>query len=803
MKKILILFLGIKVPIIAFSQNNQAKGRVLDELTSNPISGATIKVGNNTFLSDENGNFNFDCNKGITISANADDYKSNSIIIKDCEDVLLVTLRSTKIQNLSEIEITATSNPHKEMLYQPSSIARLGLNEIKRGNGLFMDDAINTNIAGVAMQRRTVSAGQTINIRGYGNGIRGANGLSSNFDTQGSKIYLNGILITDAEGITLMDDIDFGSIAGVEVLKGPAGSLYGLAIAGAVNLKTVRPQAGKISIGQDVMFGSYGLQRYTTTLQIGTARSSLLVNYGKQKFDGFMPHTASTKDFVTIVGTYDANEKQSMNVYFGHGNSYDERNGELTASQYDTLNYSGNPAYIKNNAHSNVISARAGFGHTYKFSKNFSNTTTVFASGISSNASSAGGWTDKLPVNYGLRSTFDYSRKLSDKITISGVTGIEAQRQNAQTIGYNMVVDSLNPLGDNLIGSMRSNTYAISKTYSYFTEWTLALPYETSLTAGVGVSNMSIELNDRFYVASNNSSNPNVLHKPTQYKNSFNNLVSPHVALNKVINKKISVYASYGVGYKAPVSSYFYIPLTGELNTNLKPEFGTQYEIGTKGLLFKNKLSYQIALFNTIYKDKMTIVAVPNAVNTATSYTYVANGGTQNNKGLELSIKYTVINSESGFIRNLSPFANLTYSNFKFEEFRFEQLNSTKDEAIINDLTGKYVAGVPPIVYNAGVDFSSNLGIYANMTYSYRGEAYYTAFNDNTKVSKSFGLLNAKVGYTRTFFNHFNLDAFFGANNITSIQYYQMLFANQTPDVYLPGPCEINFFGGLNLKYYF
>ncbi|HAP06793.1 MAG TPA: hypothetical protein DCR20_03130, partial [Planctomycetaceae bacterium] len=60
--------------------------------------------------------------------------------------------------------------------------------------------------------------------------------MSSNFDGQGYKVYLNGIPVTDAEGITTMDDIDFGAIGNAEIVKGPAGTLYGQAIAGAVNL---------------------------------------------------------------------------------------------------------------------------------------------------------------------------------------------------------------------------------------------------------------------------------------------------------------------------------------------------------------------------------------------------------------------------------------------------------------------------------------------------------------------------------------------------------------------------------------
>jgi len=802
MKKIILIIIGFGLNFNSFSQIKQAQGRVVDEVNGNPIAGATVGLTNNkTTQSDENGYFSFDCQATQTINAIAREFTNASAKVKNCDEILLIVMKPLGVKYLSEIEITASSNKNKELLYQPSSISKLGITEIKRGTGLSFDDAINTNIPGVTMQRRTFGAGQSFNIRGYGNGARGTRGVSSNFDSQGSKVYLNGIPITDAEGITLMDDLDFGSIGNVEVLKGPSGSLYGLAIAGVVNLKTIKPEVGKVSIGQEVIFGSYGLQRYTTSLQIGGARSSLLVNYGKQKFDGFMPHTSSSKDFVNVIGTFDANDKQSMNVYFGYSKSYDERNGELTAGQYDTLNYTGNPAYIKNNAHSNVMSARAGFGHTYKFSKNLSNTTTIFATGMAMDFSSAGGWTDKIPVNFGIRSTFDYSKKLGEKFNLSGVTGIEAQQQNAQTIGYGMVKDSLNLTGDNLIGPMRSNTLAISKTASYFTEWTLTMPYELSLTVGVGISNMAIELNDRFYVASNNSSNPAVLHKPTTYSKSYNGMVSPHVAINKVINKKVSVYASYGMGYKAPVSSYFYIPLTGELNTNLRPEIGTQFEVGTKGTLLNNKLNYQLAVFNAIYTDKMTVVAVPNVENTATSYTYVANGGTQNNKGIEVVLKYTVLSSEDGIVKNLTPFVNLAYSYFKYEDFRFQQLNSTNSGIVEVDFSNKFVPGVPPITFNAGIDFATKMGLYANATYSYRHKVFYTS--DNLNEADGFSLVNAKIGYSKLFFNHFKLDTYFGANNITGAQHYQMLFVNQLPDAYLPSPMNINFFGGVNLKYNF
>ncbi len=185
---------------------------------------------------------------------------------------------TTNVHPLNEVEISASADRHRDLLKEPASIGRLNEVDLKRSTGLFLDDAINVNIPGVYMERRTVSAGQQFNIRGYGNGIRGTNGVNSNFDGQGYKVYLNDIPVTDAEGITLMDDIDFSSIGSVEVSKGPMGTQYGLAIAGMVDLRTKKVAPGTLSIGEDVLFGDYGLKRYTTHLQIGGQHSSMLIN---------------------------------------------------------------------------------------------------------------------------------------------------------------------------------------------------------------------------------------------------------------------------------------------------------------------------------------------------------------------------------------------------------------------------------------------------------------------------------------------------------------------------------------------
>ncbi len=329
--------------------------------------------------------------------------------------------------------------------------------------------------------------------------------------------------------------------------------------------------------------------------------------------------------------------------------------------------------------------SEAGLNHFYKFSNNISNTTSIFGSGINSDASSAGGWTDKDPINYGFRTVFNTNFNLNEDFQLSGKTGMEAQKQNGQTIGYRMIENAANPDAYNVIGPLKSNTYSESETSSYFTEWILTMPYELSLTAGIGLSTMNIKLSDRL--------TENELAQPSDYSRTYNDMVSPHVAINKIFNDQISVYASYSTGYKAPVSSYFFIPTTGQVNRDLKPEKGTQFEIGSKGSFLKDKLNYQLALFQTKFKDKMTVVAVPNSENTATAYTYVANGGTQNHKGLEAAISYDLYDSKEGFFTTIKPFANLTLSDFKYEEFKFQQLTSDKTNIARNRLQWKYCCG--------------------------------------------------------------------------------------------------------------
>jgi len=261
------------------------------------------------------------------------------------------------------------------------------------------------------------------------------------------------------------------------------------------------------------------------------------------------------------------------------------------------------------------------------------------------------------------------------------------------------------------------------------------------------------------------------------------------------------------------VSSYFFIttpavaaasvPVTSRVNNDLIPEIGNQFEVGTKGALQNGKLTYELALFNAVFSNKMTTVAVPlNA--TTTMYSYVVNGGKQKHKGIEALVKYTAYQSASGFFKAVTPFANFTYSDFKYDNFKFQTVGKTaanKDTALTSDFSGQQVAGVAKTMFNVGIDVFTNPGFYFNINLLNRGGMPITS--DGVYKTKSYTLLNSKLGYQKALSKHFDADFYFGINNITGTQYPFMVFANQLPDAYLPAPLKANYFGGINLKYNF
>jgi iron complex outermembrane receptor protein len=375
---------------------------------------------------------------------------------------------------------------------------------------------------------------------------------------------------------------------------------------------------------------------------------------------------------------------------------------------------------------------------------------------------------------------------------------------NGSSIGYAMDVDSTNLDSPYKIPTtIRSNQLLSNLTYSYFTQWSLSLPKGFSINAGIGISNQSLELTNKFWGVTNNHPGNKV---PKIQANDYNFLPSPSFSIHKIFGKVASIYASYAMGYKAPVTSNLLITATNKINTGLKPERGQQIEIGTKGNFLENKLYYSVALFYAQFTNKFATVvdSVLNSDGKYGKYIYPVNAGTTNNLGVECEISYKIIDSPTKFVKLLRPFANITYSFYRYGDYEFQSIktDSLGVHLVINNYKGIQVAGVSPLVFNIGIDFDTKIGLYANINYGYRTAMNMTTDGDSENKAHPFGLLNMKIGYLKRF-KGFEMNLFAGANNMTGTQYYMMAMIDHMPEPYIPGPYKINFYGGVGLKYYF
>ena len=148
--------------------------------------------------------------------------------------------------------------------------------------------------------------------------------------------------------------------------------------------------------------------------------------------------------------------------------------------------------------------------------------------------------------------------------------------------------------------------------------------------------------------------------------NAFDPVVTPRIAVSKVFSKEASVYVSISTGYAPPLLSDA-IASDGSIDTDLKPEHAIQYELGSKGNLFNGKLAYQLALLDLENTDKLVI-------ETSNSVTFTTNAGKQQNRGVELSLSYLLLNDPIQKISILRPWISYTYSNFKYSDFKSDNI---------------------------------------------------------------------------------------------------------------------------------
>ncbi|MCE1165185.1 MAG: TonB-dependent receptor, partial [Bacteroidetes bacterium] len=721
MKKIILLSILLIVYLNVHAQYS-LRGTIRDIQNNLPIPSAIVTIpGTEIHTStDDEGLFELKSSSAITtISIRAIGYEQKEITVSDYKNEILITLQPT---NLSTGEIQVESNM-KRNIETPQSIGHLSKEDLNRDIGINFQNTMNL-LPGVRMQFRNLGSGVLMSIRGYG--------VQTNFNGNGYKAYYNDISLTDADGTTALDEVDYTNLGNVEVYKGPSSSIYGANIAGTLIMKTDKaPWGTNIVLGG--LGGSFGLFRTNTGISVGSEKLNLFVNYGHQQADGFRQHNNTQEDFAIVNGTVYIDSKNTFSFFGNYSNVYNALAGEQ-----DSLTFLNNPTladtqYVNNDAHIRSESSRIGFSFEHLFSKVFKNKTTIYAGFFFQDQPSAAGLTRANKTKLGGRTTFSYSPVIGTVPANFTFGGEFLQNLNFQK-SYGLV--------DSKLGALRGDQEIKPMTYNMFGQVDLDITKTTLFTAGASLNFVEYSVTDMM------AGTPTHVNM-TGYRK-FDPIVTPRVAINQIIKGLFSVYASVSTGFTPPSTSQVLITQLGKVNLDLKSETAVSYEIGTKGDLFDKKLSYEIAGYLMNVSNKLVTQNFVASGSTP-AYSITTNAGEVRYKGIEGKVSYAYLPANSNIISLVRPFVTYTYTDNKNVDFKSDNNNNANTK----DYSGLVVPGVAPNVLNFGLDVFSKQGLYLNMTYSWTDEIY-TTFN-NQHAAPSYSLLNSRLGYKRNIANMFNL----------------------------------------------
>lgn len=242
----------------------------------------------------------------------------------------------------------------------------------------------------------------------------------------------------------------------------------------------------------------------------------------------------------------------------------------------------------------------------------------------------------------------------------------------------------------------------------------------------------------------------------------------PKFGLSYTLNDDINLFASYSKGYMA--GGFNYYAMMAHAGNKFEPQTSNNYEIGLKGLALDNTLRYAVTLFHMDIKDIHMYEIINQAFITS-------NGGRAKSQGIELEALYRLNNG-------IDINAAFGYNKTKYKQ------NINNPQAV-----GKKIELTPTYSANLGVAYTHHSGIYARVDFKAQGDKYFDSAN--TKKQKAWLTADARVGYM---FKDFDIYAY--VDNITNnehIETYMEHGANRLGMVHFNDPRRF----GVGVKYSF
>ena len=747
-----------------FLSFSQIKGKIVDSQTGVAITNVSIRSDNNEIqiFSNELGGFEVKTKGVYTFKILG--YKTIILDI-NFDDFFIVQLTS-KPSELNEIIINANHIP-TTLKKSVSTTNIITKKNIELGNDINISQVLN-RIPGVFMQSGVLNTNR-LTIRGIGS--------RNLFGTSKIRAYFKDIPLTNGSGETNIEDFELNTISQINITKGATSSAFGAGLGGTIQLTPINGYLNQTNINSEITFGSFGLFKSTLNFNHGTSKNSFRGIYSNTNSDGFRDNNDYNRKTFTLTSDHFINDKNEL-TFLG---SYIDLKAFIPSS-VNQDKFDNNPqsaAFTWSQSQGFEDSQRGIFGlswnHTYNSRLN--QITSVFNSFRNGYEPRPFNILDENTFAFGIRSRLLGDFQIFEK-PLKYTIGGEYFKDNYQSQTFQNLYQDF-PVGTGSVQGIELSNFKQDRNYfNLFFEINYELSEKTTLVAGLNYNQTAYNLDDNFPVSTNNPD------QSGQFD--FNGILSPKIGLSFLISNDISLYSSISQGF-SPVSLEETLLPDGQINTDLEPETGWNYEVGTRGGIFDNKLKFNIAAYRLDVRNLLV------ARRTSQEEFIGVNAGQTLHDGLELSLNSTLINNE---ILSINGFFNCSINNYKFEDFIDGD----------NDFSGNDLTGVPSEIINIGVDFRTKIGFYGNINFQYVGSQPIT--DNNSLYSNSYNLINMKIGFKKSLLEKLTFNLFYGLDNIFDEKYASQILINATgfggnqPRYFYPGN-PVNYYTGLNINYQF
>jgi iron complex outermembrane receptor protein len=603
-------------------------------------------------------------------------------------------------------------------------------NNADRANKLSLLHGFNS-VAGVRMEERSPGS-YRINIRG--------SSLRSPFGVRNVKVYWNNIPITDPGGNTYFNQFAHNNFSYLEIFKGPASSMYGAGTGGLIlmhNMDRWQPGASL-----EYMTGSYNLQNVLASARFGKGENKNQFTYAHNQSDGYRVQTAMRRDNVTWSSQLKISDKQQLTASLLFTDMYYETPGALTLAEYNNNPKAARPA---GGSFPSAVNARAaiyqktltaGFTNDYRITSSFRNYTTLYGAFAQVKNPAIRNYERRNEPSFGGRSVFIFKKGSTSQF----VTGGELQ----QAYFNKLVSNNRNGNPD----TIQTNEDINYTTYSIFGHADFNVNESWQFSAGVSLNKSKIR--------SAQLNRYPVLKKSRSYQNEL----TPRIAISKLINDNIAIKGSVSRGFSPPTVAELF-PSANVVSVDLEAEYGWNYEASLNYSLLNRRLKLEATGF--YFKLNNALVVRKDLQNAD----YFINAGDIKQKGVEITADYTI-----AFVGNVLDYLSIqsayTYNHFRYGSF-------VKDTF---DFSGKKVPSIPSGTFSTLTDLQLKNGIYTNITYYIASKIY---LNDaNTALAKGYNLLGVRLGWKKTWQDR-RINFYVGADNLLDEKYSLGNDINSTP----------------------